>query len=202
MAPRAWGTMVIVFAVALSADLWSKSWAFRNVAGKPVVLVYEEARNPDFRPPYHNPMQVVPGDLLDFSLVVNHGAVFGIGQNRRSVFVAFTLIAVAVAVWIFGWWTRAGSWAAHLGIGLVLAGGIGNLHDRLVYGAVRDFLHMFPRWNLPFGWALAGRRQHGALPVGLQPGGRGAAPGDGRAAAGIAAAQTGRLGECRARPPR
>ena len=154
--PRAWGTMVIVFAVALSADLWSKSWAFRNVAGKPVVLVYEEARNPDFRPPYHNPMQVVPGDLLDFSLVVIHGAVFGIGQNRRSVFVAFTLIAVAVAVWIFGWWTRAGSWAAHLGIGLVLAGGIGNLHDRLVYGAVRDFLHMFPRWNLPFGWRWPG----------------------------------------------
>ena len=43
--PRAWGTMVIVFAVALSADLWSKSWAFRNVAGKPVVLVYEGSNN-------------------------------------------------------------------------------------------------------------------------------------------------------------
>ena len=39
---------------------------------------------------------------------------------------------------------------AHVGIGLVLAGGIGNLYDRLAFGAVRDFLFMTPRWHLPF----------------------------------------------------
>ncbi|NJS15352.1 MAG: hypothetical protein HC788_13065, partial [Sphingopyxis sp.] len=37
-------------------------------------------------------------------------------------------------------------------LGLVLAGALGNLYDRVVYGAVRDMLHMFPGVELPFGW--------------------------------------------------
>jgi len=149
--PAAWATLSIVFAIGLAADLLTKDWAFRTVAGRPVELVYEQARHPSFRPPYHEPVHALPWDLLDFSLVVNHGAVFGLGQNRRGVFVVFTIAAVAVALWVFGWWTTARSRLAHIGIGLVLAGGIGNLYDRLVFGAVRDFLHMLPRWQLPFG---------------------------------------------------
>lgn len=149
--PAAWATLALVFSLGLVADLWTKSWSFRTVAGRPIELIYEQASQPSFRPPYHDPIHALPYDLLDFSLVVNHGAVFGIGQNRRAVFVVFTIVAVAVALWVFGWWTNSRSRLAHIGIGLVLAGGIGNLHDRLVYGAVRDFLHMFPRWQLPFG---------------------------------------------------
>ena len=34
---------------------------------------------------------------------------------------------------------------------LVLAGGLGNMVDRVSVGAVRDFLHLFPRRELPFG---------------------------------------------------
>lgn len=149
--PAAWVTLLSVFAVGLAFDLSTKSWSFRNVASKPVELVYETASVPSFKPDYHEPVHALPWDLLDFSLVVNHGAVFGLGQNRRSVFVVFTIGAIAVALWVFGWWTNSKSRVAHVGIGLVLAGGIGNLHDRLVYGAVRDFLHMLPRWQLPFG---------------------------------------------------
>jgi len=149
--PAAWATLALVFGLGLSVDLWTKSWSFRTVAGRPIELVYEQASQPSFRPPYHDPVQALPFDLLDFSLVVNHGAVFGIGQNRRGIFIVFTVVAVTVALWIFGWWTNSRSRLAHVGIGLVLAGGIGNLHDRLVFGAVRDFLHMLPRWQLPFG---------------------------------------------------
>ncbi|MFM7806791.1 MAG: signal peptidase II [Planctomycetota bacterium] len=50
---------------------------------------------------------------------------------------------------------RRARWA-HVGIALVLAGGLGNLHDRLAFGAVRDFLHMTPRWHLPFGFRWPG----------------------------------------------
>jgi len=149
--PAAWLTLLLVFATALSLDLATKSWSFRTVAGRPIELTYEQASVPSYAPPRHEPVRALPFDLLDFSLVVNHGAVFGLGQNRRGVFVAFTIGAIAVALWVFGWWTSRSSRLAHVGIGLVLAGGIGNLYDRLAYGAVRDFLHMLPRWQLPFG---------------------------------------------------
>lgn len=149
--------MILVFAAVLSLDLWSKSWAFRSVAGHPVDLVYEEVvGNPSYRLPYHDGVRVVPGDLLDFRLVLNHGAVFGIGQNRRAVFVMFTAVAILVALGVFTRWTLASSHLAHVAIGLILAGGVGNLYDRIGYGAVRDFMHIFPRWNLPFGWRWPG----------------------------------------------
>lgn len=153
----AWITLALVFASGAGADLWTKAWAFRTVAGEPVVLVYEElAGNRGYRLPYHQGLQAVPADLLDFRLVLNHGAVFGIGQDKRIIFVLFTMVAILVALSVFARWTRADSRLAHVAIGLILAGGVGNLYDRIVFGAVRDFLHMFPRWNLPFGWRWPG----------------------------------------------
>jgi signal peptidase II len=152
---RCAGCWVLLVAITLSGfalDLATKAWAFRTVAGQPVELPYDEiAGNPSYRLPWHQGVRALPGDLLDFRLVLNHGAVFGLGQQRRPVFIAFTAVAVVAAVGVFGWWTTQRARWAHVGIALVLAGGLGNLHDRLVFGAVRDFLHMTPRWNLPFG---------------------------------------------------
>jgi signal peptidase II len=54
--------------------------------------------------------------------------------------------------------------AAHVAIGLILAGGIGNLYDRFFYGAVRDFLHMLPGWSLPSGWKWPGNSTSDVFP--------------------------------------
>lgn len=147
-----WVLLVAITLSGLTLDLATKAWAFRTVAGQPVELPYDEiAGNPSYRLPWHQGVRALPGDLLDFRLVLNHGAVFGLGQQRRPVFIAFTAVAVVAAVGVFGWWTTRRARWAHVGIALVLAGGLGNLYDRLAFGAVRDFLHMTPRWNLPFG---------------------------------------------------
>lgn len=154
--PRAWTILVLVVLAGLASDLLSKDWAFDEVADSPIELRYDDVVGGGYSIPWHQGMQVVSPDLLDFRLVLNRGAVFGVGQGRRGVFVVFTLAAIVVAVGVFGWWTRANSYLAHLAIGLILAGGLGNLYDRVAIGAVRDFLYLLPRRELPLGLSWPG----------------------------------------------
>ena len=150
--PAAWAVLLLTAAAALALDLWTTEWAFRTVADAPVVLRYEDvAGNTGYSIPWHAGRRVIGPDLLDFRLVLNHGAVFGIGQGRGPVFIGFTVLAVGTALWVFGRHTGARSRLSHVGLALVLAGGLGNMVDRVSVGAVRDFLHLFPRRELPFG---------------------------------------------------
>lgn len=151
---KAWLVLIVAALVGLGADLWTKSWAFRTVAGAPVVIDREQAAGtprPSLLIPYHDPIVVVP-NLLDFTLVLNPGAVFGMGAGQRWFFVTLTGIALLMGIWLFAVWTRPRQWWAHIAIGLVLAGGLGNLYDRVVYACVRDFIHPLPGVKYPFGW--------------------------------------------------
>lgn len=146
----AWLLLLSVFTFGFSIDLASKYLAFEHVGPEPVrldrALVLE--RGPDLVPAYTR--HVVP-KLLDLKLILNPGAVFGIGPGKRWFFIVFTVIAMGTGLIVFAWRTRAGQHLLHLAIGLVLAGAAGNLYDRLFYGAVRDFLYIFPGVHLPFG---------------------------------------------------
>jgi len=158
--PRAWAVLLGVTLAGLALDLGSKSLAFRHIAERPV-LIYRKmvtALPPEeinTLIPRHEPVTVIP-HVLDLTLVLNPGAVFGVGAGRRWVFVLFTLAAGAFALWMFARWTRPRDWLMHGSIGLVLAGGLGNLYDRLTYACVRDFLHPLPGVHLPFGLAWPG----------------------------------------------
>jgi signal peptidase II len=155
--PSAWAVLLAVFLVGMSADLVSKSVAFKHVAGEPILLDRSEIiNNPDFQILWHRPIHAIPGRLLDFNLVINRGAVFGLGENRRGAFIAFTMFAAAAGLFVFTRWTHRGDRLAHVALGLILAGGIGNLYDRIAFGVVRDFLHIFPGRRLPFGWSWPG----------------------------------------------
>ncbi|GAB4386468.1 MAG: hypothetical protein Kow0022_15560 [Phycisphaerales bacterium] len=143
----------MVTAFGLISDLASKSLAFVHVAGIPVGIDREAVLTTsrlDLLIPTHKPVVVLPG-LLEFTLVLNPGAVFGVGAGRRWFFVGFTIVALAFATFIFGLWTRAKDRWAHVAIGLIAAGGLGNLYDRLRFACVRDFIHPLPGVKLPFG---------------------------------------------------
>lgn len=154
----AWLLLILVAGCGLTLDLASKQWAFQSVATIPVAIDRDRAiSDTSYNPiPPHAGVQAMPADLLDFRLVLNSGAVFGIGAHQRWFFVTFSAVAIAVAVWIFGWRTNVRDHLLHIGIALILAGAIGNLWDRLMFGRVRDFLHMLPGWKLPFGLAWPG----------------------------------------------
>lgn len=153
----AWLTLTLVATLGAALDLFSKWAAFRSVAGAPVVVRRRDvlaagARGVRGLIPPHEPVTVIP-HALEFRLVLNPGAVFGMGPGQRWFFVGFTLLAIAMALWAFLRWTGPRDRWAHVGLGLVLAGGLGNLYDRLLVGCVRDFLHPFPGIMLPFGVA-------------------------------------------------
>lgn len=151
--PMAWSLLLFVLAIGLAADLGSKAWSFNHVADVPVRLDrIELLADPHLNPiPRHESVPVLPFKLLDLQLVINRGAVFGLGSDKQVFFIVFTLFALAAGLFIFGRYTRQRHRLAHVALGLILAGGIGNLYDRIMFGVVRDFLHMLPGWNLPFG---------------------------------------------------
>ena len=155
--PGAWALFLAVTAIGLFVDLWTKYLAFGRLAPDPVRIDREAVieltrsdRSLAALIPDHTPTVVVP-HLLEFTLVLNRGAVFGLGAGQRWVFVVFTVVAVGIGLWAFARWTTARDRLVHVLIALVLAGGLGNLYDRLKYASVRDFLHPLPGVKYPFG---------------------------------------------------
>ena len=150
---RAWLVLIGSLVFGLATDLATKWAAFRWIAGVPVRVHRSEVLSVDrlgLLLPRHEPVVVIPR-VLNLTLVLNPGAVFGIGAGKRWLFVGFTAVAVVFAGWIFLKWTSARDRMAHIAIGLLLAGGLGNLYDRLRFACVRDFIHPLPGVQLPFG---------------------------------------------------
>ena len=82
--------------------------------------------------------------FLNLRMAWNYGVNFGLfaGQSDAVRWVLIT-IALAISAWVI-WWMRTerGNWKAELSGGLLVGGALGNVIDRVVYGAVADFLNM------------------------------------------------------------
>lgn len=78
--------------------------------------------------------------IFDLTMVWNYGVSFGLFRADsafgRWFLVAFAgIIACGLAVWL----ARSARWLTAVALGLVLGGAIGNLIDRVRFGAVVDF---------------------------------------------------------------
>jgi len=85
---------------------------------------------------------------------VNHGALFGLFREHESLANAgFAIISLLAAAGIFFWShyeaTARDRWLC-ASLGLILAGTLGNLYDRVMFNGVRDFLH----WHYLFDWPV------------------------------------------------
>ena len=79
----------------------------------------------------------------------NLGAVFGIAQGHWWAFVVVSVAAIAFLSYLFA--ASGGRWAYQVVLGMLLAGVLGNLYDRVVFGYVRDMIHGLPEWRWPAG---------------------------------------------------
>lgn len=73
----------------------------------------------------------------------NRGINFGIGGSDSDA-VRWFLVALALAIsaGLAIWSLRTAGWRVPLAVGCVVGGALGNVWDRVQYGAVADFLNM------------------------------------------------------------
>ena len=82
--------------------------------------------------------------FLTFRMAWNQGVNFGMfsgdGALTRWILI---LLSLVISVWVWLWARREGNRPIiQLSVGLLVGGALGNVVDRLLYGAVADFLNM------------------------------------------------------------
>lgn len=122
-----WGFVLIGLGVV--ADQVTKTWVHTNLPG--------------------NPVTVIPG-ALSLVYVENRNAAFGIGAalpESARIWILLglqSLLSVVLIVFMI----RTRDFANRLGFGVVVAGAIGNIIDRVRLGYVVDFIY----WHGGFSW--------------------------------------------------
>lgn len=120
----AWVILIVVVAVLLALDLWLKAYAAQNLQGQAD--------------------RVLIPHLLGLTYTPNTGAAFGLFADMAWGRWVLTVIKIVLMGGLLWYYNRipAGKrlWAVRIPIILIIAGGIGNLVDRIMLGYVRDML--------------------------------------------------------------
>jgi signal peptidase II len=119
--------LLLISAAIFSADRWSKDWVADHIA-------------------IGSAIPIVPG-ILRFTHWLNEGAAFSLFADSASprtvriALIAFTCVA-ALAVLIA--MVRLGNrfTITTVALAMILGGALGNVHDRLEYGSVVDFIEV------------------------------------------------------------
>lgn len=95
-------------------------------------------------PPHARVVTVVPR-VLELQTSQNTGALWGFGAGLPGSSLIFAALSVIAAIIICYWLFYLGAAASRvltIALGLIMAGALGNCYDRLVFGYVRDFVHL------------------------------------------------------------
>lgn len=130
---RYMGIAVLVIALLLGLDQWTKQLAVTHLKDQPNIILIK--------------------GVLELEYLENRGAAFGLLQNQQWLFVILTVIFLGIALYLF--WklpkTRRYLPIYWIFVGLV-AGAIGNFIDRITHKYVVDFVSFclinFPIFNV------------------------------------------------------
>lgn len=89
-------------------------------------------------------------NFFHITYIHNYGAAFSIFENQRVLLVVLPLLIMGGILIAFVKMGLSANKICATALGLVVAGGIGNLIDRVAYGYVVDFLdfRVFPIFNV------------------------------------------------------
>ena len=117
--------------------LWAGFWAFMlDQASKYLVVHWLNLRE-------RGEIDVL-APFLNFRMAWNRGVNFGLLSNSAEMGRWLLIgLALAICLWIFVWMFREKHGRlAHISAGLLIGGALGNVMDRILYGAVADFINM------------------------------------------------------------
>jgi len=92
--------------------------------------------------------QIPVSPLFNLSMVWNRGMSFGQLQSEGIMRWVLVLVALGVGAGFFVWLTRATGKGLVIALSFVVAGAVGNVIDRIRFGAVVDFIDVSPA--IPF----------------------------------------------------
>jgi signal peptidase II len=136
---------LLLSAVVIALDQWSKAWVLREL-------------------PEYTAITVIEG-FWNWYRTYNTGAAFSFLSDAGGWQIwFFTGLAVAISALLTFWLARAArsDWRQALPYSLVIGGALGNVIDRLMHGHVIDFIqwhwrdHYWPAFNLADSAIVAG----------------------------------------------
>ncbi|MBM3244854.1 MAG: signal peptidase II [Candidatus Omnitrophica bacterium] len=120
----------------------------------------------------NSPIPVL-GGIFNFTLVHNRGAAFGILRNQVPFFILTAGLAITLILLNLRNNKHKQPFIYNFALGLILAGGLGNLIDRVIFGHVVDFIDfkIWPVFNIAdsaitigaiiLGWSICFRKSAG-----------------------------------------
>lgn len=115
----------------LIVDQVTKIWAAQSLIRQPLVLI--------------------PG-ALELTYLENRGAVWGLMQGWRIVFLIATFVFLGVLIWFYIKKRKEMTPLTRVILALLFSGAMGNLIDRVFLGYVRDMIYFrlinFPVFNV------------------------------------------------------
>jgi signal peptidase II len=137
--PASLHRFVLTIVIGVALDQWSKFYAISQLSQW---QSYDFQGRIDFHTRIH---PFIPG-WLQFEVIPNYGAVFGLGQGKRVLFIVVSVAAILFIGYLFSVSGRQRVYQIILG--MLLAGVLGNLYDRATLGYVRDMIHALPQWGV------------------------------------------------------
>jgi len=105
--------------------------------------------------PFWSPYRIELAPVLNVVMAWNRGVSFGIGNGAEPLDpLVLSGLSVLIVAGLVVWLRRASSALVRFSVGLIIGGALGNVVDRLRFGAVADFIdvhlagHHWPAFNL------------------------------------------------------